>query len=39
MRETLQFWQQNGVDMNVLNRTVEEVEFARPDDDPGRWGD
>lgn len=39
MRETLQNWQKYGVDQETLTRTVEEVEFARPDADPDRWGD
>lgn len=39
MLATLAQWQRTGVDFAVLSRTVEEVEFARPDHDPDRWGD
>lgn len=32
-------WQNSGVEYEVLNRTVDEVERRRPDYDPDRWGD
>lgn len=36
---TLERWMRNGIEPDVLNRTVEESERLRPDRVPDRWGD
>lgn len=39
MLPTLRCWARDGVDEEVLRRTVEEAEWLRPDRLPDRWGD
>lgn len=39
MLSTLERWVKEGVQEDVLRRTVEEAEATRPDRDPDRWGD
>lgn len=39
MLPTLARWEQEGIEPEVLERTVEEAEWLRPDRDPDRWGD
>jgi hypothetical protein len=36
---TLDRWLASGIEPDVLRRTVEDTELARPDRDPDRWGD
>lgn len=35
----LERWQKHGIEREILERTVEEAEWLRPDRDPDRWGD
>lgn len=37
--KTLERWRQNGVEREILARTVEDTELMRPDWNPDRWGD
>ena len=39
MLPTLARWEQDGIEPEILERTVEEAEWLRPDRDPDRWGD
>jgi hypothetical protein len=39
MLPTLARWEREGVAPEVLQRTVEEADWLRPDRDPDRWGD
>jgi len=39
MLPTLERWEREGIEPEVLERTVEEAEWLRPDRDPDRWGD
>ncbi len=32
-------WEANGIEPEILRRTVEEADLLRPDRDPDRWGD
>jgi len=39
MLPTLQRWERDGIEPEILERTVEEAEWLRPDRDPDRFGD
>jgi hypothetical protein len=39
MLPILERWERDGIELEILERTVEEAEWLRPDRDPDRWGD